>query len=92
VDDGGVCEGRSGRGTEQAKVAVAMNINQEGYPGFAKVRVLDSFTQIDVNDAVTGMIRRGATVLTDGLSSWVGLPEAGYIHKPTPQQGFARGS
>ena len=48
---------------------MAVSINQEGYPGFAKVAVLDSFTQIDVNDAVTGMIRCGATVLTDGLGA-----------------------
>lgn len=94
MDDGyvgGVCEGRCGRGTDQAKVAVAVSINEEGYPGFAKVAVLDSFTQIDVNDAVTGMIRRGATVLTDGLSSWGGLPEAGYSHKPTPNKDLPEG-
>ena len=94
MDDGyvgGVCEGRAGRGTDQAKVTVAISINEQGYPGFAKVRILDSFTQFDVNDAVAGMIRTGATVLTDGLSSWGGLPEAGYRHKPTPNKDLPEG-
>ena len=94
MDDGyigGVCEGRCGRGTQQAKVTVAMSINAEGYPGFAKVRILDSFTQVDVNDAVSCMIQTGATVMTDGLSSWGGLPEAGYRHKPVVNKHLPEG-
>ncbi len=79
---GGVCEGRYGRGTGQSKAAVAVAINDEGYPTYAKIRVVNAFTQDDINDSMVAVAEQGSTFLTDGLGAWRGLDQVGFEHKP----------
>ena len=79
---GGVCEGRYGRGIGQSKAAVAVAINDEGYPTYAKIRVVNAFTQDDINDSMVAVAEQGSTFLTDGLGAWRGLDQVGFEHKP----------
>ena len=81
ADVGGVCEGRYGRGTCQSKAAVAVAINDEGYPTYAKIRVVNAFTQDDINDSMVAVAEQGSTFLTDGLGAWRGLNQVGFEHK-----------
>jgi len=73
--------GKQGRGTAKQKVIVSISLSREGTPRFMKAKVVGSINQQSVNALVETSIEPGATITTDGLSSYEGLPALGFIHR-----------
>jgi transposase-like protein len=75
-------EGKRGRGTDKAPVAVGLSLDEAGHPEFIKAYVLEAVNSDSINDFASAAIEKGSTVATDGLSVYRKLKENGYIHEP----------
>jgi transposase-like protein len=87
---GGVEEGGGKRHVgKKALVAVAAEIRDKAIGRIRLRRVRDSSA-----DSLVGFIKQsvepGSVIVSDGLPSYVGLPAAGYIHRPRVVQGSGK--
>jgi transposase-like protein len=87
---GGVEEGGGRRHVgKKTLVAVAAEIRDKAIGRIRLPRVRDSSA-----DSLVGFIKQsvepGSAIVSDGLPSYVGLPAAGYIHRPRVVQGSGK--
>lgn len=88
IDDGyfgGVDHGRCGRGVESAKVVVAVGLEGKGnrqYPTFAKMGVLPAVSKAAIGAFVSTACAKGATIKSDGHSSYTVVTGLGFAHQP----------
>jgi len=73
-------KGEPGRSHTKAKVVCAVE-DKGKHMGRIAMRVIPSETSDNLHDFVEDHIARGATVATDGLASYNGLDELGYVHE-----------
>lgn len=69
---------KSGRGTEKAKVVVAISLNKDGSPLFAKMEVVKDLKLETLAQLFPGIIKTGSTLRSDSYASLKGLK--GYLH------------
>lgn len=84
--------GKRGRGTEKAKVFVALSLDEIGNPQYLKMCVTKNIKQGSVRRFAKGAIMPGATIRSDGYRSYIGAlkdythehktydPNAGMLH------------
>ena len=77
-------EGKRGRGTEKTPVQVAMSLDAEGRPLFAKMGVLEDVSGESIHQFMEGRVATGSVVRTDGFSSYSKALKEMYSHEPTP--------
>ena len=91
---GGVRHGKRGRGAEgKVLVAGAIERAEEGRRGFGRARlsIIPNAKTPALREFITTSIADGATVITDGLSSYPGaLTADGYEHEPFPVKGSGK--
>lgn len=77
---GGVRQGKRGRGAA-GKSIVVVAVEKRGR-GIGRIRMMcvPSFSAADLRNAMALMVEDGATIITDGLSSYNFLPKHGYTH------------
>lgn len=85
IDDayfGGAKSGKKrGRGTEKAKVLVAVSLNKNDRALFAKMEVVKNLEAETISAAITKMVESGSTLRSDAYKSLVSLKD--YIHEVT---------
>jgi len=83
VDDaffGGVVEGKKrGRGTEKTTVLVAVSLNKDQEPLFAKMTILENLKNKPVSEAISEMIDIGSIIRSDAHKTLTNL--SGYKHE-----------
>lgn len=67
--------GKRGRGADKAKVAVALEISDEGYPIFLKMEVIPDCKGTTLNDFANENITKGTTIYCDTYSSYGALKQ-----------------
>ena len=74
---------KRGRGTEKAKVFVAVSLDEQGNPCYAKMHVTQNIKQASVKKFAQAAFAQGSTIHSDGYRSYIPALE-GYthIHKP----------
>lgn len=72
--------GTDGRGSTKAKVAIALSTNEKGHPLYSRMKVIENVSKKEIEKVTEECIRKGSTVLTDGLSGYKHLKK-NYIHK-----------
>lgn len=72
-----------GRGREMAKqkVLVGLSLTKEGKPLYLRLQVLPCLDRAHLEPAIWDMVAPGATVRTNGLRSYLTLPDKGYRHE-----------
>jgi transposase-like protein len=73
--------GSRGRGTAKTKVLVGLSLNHLGYPGYLRFKVLPRINRNTLDPVIEKLIIPGAIVKTDGLRSYLSLPQKGYQHE-----------
>lgn len=63
--------GKRGRGTEKAKVFVALSLDEHGNPMYLKMRVTSNVKQTSVRKFARSAIVEGSTIRSDGYRSYV---------------------
>jgi transposase-like protein len=86
---GGVKHGKVGRGTTRVKAVVAVSMDDNEHPQHAKILVVDSWTQSDVNAVAKAIIEPGSTIRTDGMGGFGTLSDAGFEHDIIPSNKLA---
>jgi transposase-like protein len=69
-----------GRGTTKAKVAIALSLNENGKPQYARMKVIEAVSTDEIKKVAEECILKGSTVSTDGHSSYLKLKE-NYTHR-----------
>jgi transposase-like protein len=80
---GGVQAGATGRqrhGRNAALVVLALEVG-DGFPGRLRIRLVPDDTAESLVGFVQEVVQVGSTVITDGWSAYLALPEAGFIHQ-----------
>ena len=83
---------KRGRGTEKAKVFVALSLTDDGRPLFLKMKPTDNIKQASVKRFAQANIEKGSTILSDGYRSY-GPALTEFEHKPKvydPEDGMLR--
>ena len=81
---GGTTVGKKrGRGTEKAKVFVAVSLDERGNPLYAKMRVTQNIKRASVKKFAQAAFVQGSTIHSDGYRSYIPAPE-GYTHEYKP--------
>ena len=62
---------KRGRGTEKAKVFVALSLDERGNPGFLKMRVTPNIKQASVRKFAHAAFANGSEILSDGYCSYI---------------------
>lgn len=87
---GGVKTGKRGRGAAgKSLVLIATEIRGRRM-GRIRLVVIPDATAVTLISTVEDLVEKGSEVVTDGLSSYIGLPKSGYRHtvsRHTPQVG-----
>ena len=90
---GGPTKGKKrGRGTEKAKVFVALSLTEAGHPQYLKMKPTDNIKQASVKRFAQDNIETGSVILSDGYRSY-GPALAEYDHRPKsydPDSGMLR--
>ena len=86
---GGESEGKDGRGTDRALVAIAVEENGSG-SGRIRLARIDKATHRALHGFIQTSIQPGSTVHTDGNPSYNGLEAIGYQHEATVLHGRAK--
>jgi transposase-like protein len=73
--------GSRGRGTAKTKVLVGLSLNHLGYPCYLRFKVLPRINRDTLDPIIEKLIIPGAIVKTDGLRSYMSLPQKGYQHE-----------
>lgn len=76
--------GKRGRGSENKVPFVAAVQTRKGRPVFARFDRLRNWRTPTLTDWAKGALSPGAHVVSDGLSSFVGVTAAGCTHEPIP--------
>ena len=77
---GGIKAGKRGRGAAgKSLVMVAAEIRGVAI-GRIRLQVVPDSTAATLLDAIGGLVEKGSDLVTDGLSSYAGLPSRGYNH------------
>ena len=74
---------KRGRGTEKAKVFVAVSLDEWGNPLYAKMRVTQNIKRASVKKFAQAAFVQGSTIHSDGCGSYIPALE-GYIHEHKP--------
>ena len=75
--------GKRGRGTEKAKVFVALSLDEHGNPQYLKMRVAKNIKQISVKKFAHAAVAKGSTIRSDGYRSYIpALEDYTHEHKP----------
>lgn len=74
---------KRGRGTEKAKVFVALSLDERGNPRFLKMRVTQDIKQASVKKFARASFRDGCVIHSDGYRSYIPALE-GYDHQHRP--------
>jgi transposase-like protein len=61
---------KRGRGTSKTKVVVAVSLNKEGQPQYAKMRVVENFKAKTVEQFMYDNVKMNSVITTDGFSSY----------------------
>ena len=81
---GGPTAGKKrGRGTEKAKVFVALSLDERGNPRFLKMRVTPNLKQASVKKFANAAFADGGVIHSDGYRSFIPALE-GYTHEHRP--------
>mgnify|MGYP002624621300 CR=1 FL=1 len=90
---GGPTKGKKrGRGTEKAKVFVALSLTEAGRPKYLKMKPTDNIKQTSVKKFAQTNIEKGSVILSDGYRSY-GPALIDYDHQPKtydPDNGMLR--
>ncbi len=82
---GGPTTGKKrGRGTEKAKVFVALSLDDKGNPKYLKMQVTPNIQQSAVKKFVQGSVVVGSTIHSDGYRSYIPALQEAYVHKYQP--------
>ena len=74
---------KRGRGTEKAKVFVAVSLDEWGNPLYAKMRVTQNIKRASVKKFAQTAFAQGSTIRSDGYRSYIPALE-GFIHEHKP--------
>ena len=78
---GGPAKGKKrGRGTEKAKVFVALSLTEGGHPQYLQMKLTDNIKQTSVKRFAQANIEKGSVILSDGYRSY-GPALAEYDHQ-----------
>ena len=73
---------KRGRGTEKAKVFVALSLDEHGNPKYLKMSVTENIKQASVKKFANSAIEKGSTIHSDGYRSYIpALQEYKHEHK-----------
>ena len=73
---------KRGRGTEKAKVFVALSLDEHSDPRYLKMRVTENIKQDSVKKFTNTAIEKGSTIHSDGYRSYIpALQEYKHEHK-----------
>lgn len=75
--------GKRGRGTEKAKVFVALSLDGHGNPQYLKMSVAKNIKQASVRKFASSAVAAGSTIRSDGYRSYIPALE-NYIHEHKP--------
>ncbi len=74
---------KRGRGTEKAKVFVALSLNSSGSPLYLKMKVTNNIKQASVKKFAQSAFAASCTIRSDGFRSYIpALEEYTHEHKP----------
>jgi transposase-like protein len=73
-------KGKAGRGTTKAKVVVALTKDKKDNPLFLRMQVIESVSIEEIHRVANQCIAKGATILSDGHTSYKHLKDIGYQH------------
>ena len=74
---------KRGRGTEKAKVFVALSLNTSGSPLYLKMKVTNNIKQASVKKFAQSAFAASCTIRSDGFRSYIpALEEYTHEHKP----------
>lgn len=73
--------GPRGRGSSKAKVLVGLSKDEHEKPRFIRLVVLPQINRTQLEPAIQKMVASGARIKTDGLRSYLSLPNHGYLHE-----------
>lgn len=72
--------GTNGRGTTRQSVAIALQTDADGKPQYARMKVIGRVTIAEIHRVAQEVVASGATIISDGHTSYKRLPELGYQH------------
>lgn len=72
---------KRGRGTEKAKVFVALSLDNKGSPLYLKMKTTKDIKQKSVKEFAVKHIAKGSTIKSDGYRSF-GPALTGFVHEP----------
>ena len=86
IDDayfGGPSDGadKSGRGTDQTPVIVAVSVDENNHPIYAKMEVVEDLDRETAKSFVLKHVAPGSTITTDGLNIYTVVTESGFGHE-----------
>lgn len=61
---------KRGRGTDKSKVIIAVSLDNNKYPLYAKMSVVDNFKAKTIAEFAAQNIKKSATIVTDGFKSY----------------------
>ena len=71
---------KRGRGTEKAKIFIALSLDEHGNPQYLKMRVTRNIKQASVKKFANAAVKKGSTIHSDGYRSYI--PALGdYTHE-----------
>lgn len=73
--------GKRGRGTDKSVVLVGLSLNEKGHPQYAKMQVAPNVKGETVASFAEENMEPGATVASDGYSSYNILADKGFVHE-----------
>lgn len=74
--------GKRGRGTEKAKVFIALSLDEHGNPQYLKMRVTRNIKQSSVKKFANAAVKKGSTIRSDGYRSYIpALGDYAHEHK-----------
>ncbi len=71
---------KRGRGTEKAKVFVALSLDTKGNPLFLKMRITQNIKQTSVMKFAENTVEKGSKILSDGYRSYLPALKA-FLHE-----------
>lgn len=77
---GPTADGKRGRGTEKAKVFVALSLDEHGNPQYLKMGVTKNIKQTSVRKFSNRAVAAGSTIRSDGYRSYIPALED-YVHE-----------
>ena len=73
---------KRGRGTEKAKVFVAVSLDERGNPRYAKIQVTQNIKRASVKKFAKAAFAQDSTIHSNGYGSYISALEGFHKHKP----------